>query len=236
MEMLINGKSEEIAKYSKLNYVPDKFIKMCRMVWEYSDLQIRCIYLISDLAKRGNGVFSIAYSSFQKMFQQRFKTEISLSTVRRFFGLMEKLGLLSKNEAKRKNEQQSANIYIIEAQLEETTEVAKKEHPSENPSEHQNISKEIDVKQKPLTNDTSVNKNVDKENAINDLFIEFASKGISKTLFFKVLKEIEKNRSIKNFKAYLRGTLNKVVYHREFKAGNIEFKSTNPVFFNWLQE
>ncbi|WP_416434082.1 hypothetical protein [Priestia megaterium] len=101
--MLLNAKAEELSKYSKVKYEADKFIRKVKDVWEYSDLQIRCVYLISDLAKKGNGVFSIAYSTFQAIFEQRFNMKISLSSVRRFFQLMEKLNLLSINEAKRKN-------------------------------------------------------------------------------------------------------------------------------------
>ena len=112
--MLLNGKAEELKKYSKLQYVAEKFVAKAQEVWEYSELHIRAIYLISDLAKNGNGVFSIGHTRFMQMFEKRFKMKISLSTVKRFFALMERLGLLSINFAKRKNEQQSANIYIVE--------------------------------------------------------------------------------------------------------------------------
>lgn len=111
---LLNGKAEELAKYSKLQYEAQKFIQKAKDLWEYSDLQIRALYLVSDLAKNGNGVFSIAYGTFKDMFEQRFKMEISLSTVRRFFALMKKIGLLSINVGKRKNNCQSANVFIIE--------------------------------------------------------------------------------------------------------------------------
>ncbi|MDZ5609259.1 hypothetical protein U2I54_19870 [Bacillus pseudomycoides] len=111
---LLNDKPEELTRYSKLKYEAKLFVQKALELWEYSDLQIRCVYLISDLAKKGCGVFSIAYGTFQKMFAQRFDIKISLSTVRRFFALMEKIGLLSINEAKRKNEQQSANVYIVD--------------------------------------------------------------------------------------------------------------------------
>ncbi|MGG5736680.1 hypothetical protein [Bacillus cereus group sp. IBL03679] len=139
--MLLNGRPEELTRYSKLKYDAKLFIQKAYELWEYSDLQIRCVYLISDLAKKGQGVFSIAYSTFQKMFEQRFDMKISLSTVRRFFALMEKIDLISIHEAKRKNEQQSANVYVIEQQCDEPQH----EQPVEHPSEHQNtVSKETE--------------------------------------------------------------------------------------------
>lgn len=216
--MLINGKSEEIAKYSKLKYVADKFITKAKEVWEYTDIQIRSLYLISDLAKNGNGVFSVAYSTFKKMFEQRFKMEISLSTVRRFFALMEKLGLISINEAKRKNEQQSANIYIVEQQYEELQQ----EQPVEHPSEDLNISfQEINDKQKTLNN--NVVNNVDHESINYELYLSFKSQGIDKSLFQKVLKQVEnKKEKISNYRNYLKGALNRVVEYLSLRNDNGE--------------
>ncbi|MGW6301751.1 hypothetical protein [Peribacillus butanolivorans] len=153
--MLLNGKSEELSKYSKVKYAAQRFVEKAKEVWEYSDLQIRCIYLISDLAKKGNGVFSIAHSTFKNMFEQRFDMKISPSTVRRFFALMEKLGLLSINEAKRKNNSQSANIYIVEQQSDDQ----KDEHPQEHPPEPLNTSfQEVNDKQNPLINNVNTVK------------------------------------------------------------------------------
>ncbi len=237
--MLINGKAEELKRYSKVNYVADNFIEKAKEVWEYSDLQIRCIYLISDLAKNGNGVFSVAYSTFKKMFEQRFKIEISLSTVRRFFVLMEKLGLLSINEAKRKNEQQSANIYIIEAISEESQEVSENEHPRELPSEHQNVSlQETNDKQKTLNNSV-VKQDVSQLELINSIYLNFRSKGINKQTFKKVLTEIEMKKGIKNFKAYLEGALNRVVEYVNNRIEDNEIGSgamaTGIFAYNWLE-
>ncbi|USK33530.1 hypothetical protein LIT25_23990 [Bacillus sp. F19] len=212
--MLINGKSEELVKYSKLKYESKQFIEKAKELWEYSDLQIRCIYLISDLAKKGNGVFSVAYSTFQKMFQQRFEMKISASTVRRFFGLMEKLGLVSINEAKRKNNSQSANIYIIEQQTED--------HPHEHPVEHLNIvSKETNNhKQKPL-NKTVVKQEV--EQITHELYLEFSKKGIKKSLFFKILEQVKNKSDIRNFRGYLKGALNKVIGYISLKVETQQF-------------
>ncbi|MED4021983.1 hypothetical protein [Priestia aryabhattai] len=207
--MLLNAKAEELSKYSKLKYNADKFISKVKECWEYTDKQIRCVYLISDLSKRGNGVFSVAYSTFQTMFEQRFKMKISLSSVRRFFTLMSKLGLLSVHKAKRKNEQQSANIYIIEQQ----SETIKKEHPIEQAPEHQNsISKEIqDGEQKTLSKEYVNSDNVQQE-IIHNAYIKF-KKHINKTLFFKILTEVKNKQGIRNFKSYFEGALSKVENH-----------------------
>ncbi|MEM4997881.1 hypothetical protein [Priestia megaterium] len=224
--MLLNAKAEELNKYSKLKYNADKFIQKVKEVWEYSDLQIRCVYLISDLAKKGNGVFSVAYSTFQAMFEQRFNMKISLSSVRRFFALMKKLGLVSIHAAKRKNEQQSANIIIIEQQCEED----QNEHPSENPSEHQNIIsfQEIkDDKQKPLKKDIVNKEKVQQEKIINDAYIEFKKQGVDKDLFNRVLSEMKNKAGIRNFKAYLHKTLTNVVNHMNLKRGTKVFKNDN---------
>ncbi|MGG0590517.1 hypothetical protein ABEY80_11795 [Priestia megaterium] len=224
--MLLNAKAEELSKYSKQKYNADKFISKVKECWEYTDKQIRCVYLISDLAKRGNGVFSVAYSTFQAMFEQRFKMKISLSSVRRFFTLMSKLGLLSVHKAKRKNEQQSANIYIIEQQCEEPTPVAEKEHPIENPSEHQNsISKEIqDGEQKTLTKEFVNKEQVEQEQMIYETYIEFKKQGIDRKLFNRVIAEVQTKTNIRNLKAYLRACLNKVVHHKEIKHGTKVFE------------
>ncbi|PAK47609.1 hypothetical protein CHH47_19375 [Priestia megaterium] len=225
--MLLNGKANELSKYSKLKYDAEKFVRKVKQVWEYSDLQIRCVYLISDLAKKGNGVFSIAYSTFQAMFEQRFKMKISLSSVRRFFSLMNKLGLLSVHKAKRKNEQQSANIYIIEQQCQEPTQVENEEHPVEQASEHQNsISKEIqNGEQKPLSKEYVNSDNVQQEKIINDAYIEFKKQGVDKDLFNRVLSEMKNKAGIRNFKAYLHKALTNVVNHMNLKRGTKVFKN-----------
>ncbi|MFT7830062.1 hypothetical protein [Priestia megaterium] len=227
--MLLNAKAEELSKYSKLKYNADKFIQKVKDVWEYSDLQIRCVYLTSDLAKKGNGVFSIAYSTFQNMFEQRFKMKISFSSVRRFFSLMSKLGLVSVHKAKRKNEQQSANIYIIEQQCEEPTQIENEEHPTEQASEHQNsVSKETqNGKQKPLNNTVVNNDNVQQDKIINDAYIEFKKQGVDKGVFNRALSEIKNKQGIRNFKAYLHKALTNVVNHMNLKRGTKVFKNDN---------
>lgn len=82
-----------------------------------------------------------------------------------------------------------------------------------------------------------VNKDVDNSNIIHKVFLEYTSNGISKTLFLKVLKEVENKQGINNYKAYLRGALDKVIYHREYRSGDIEFKYDEDLpYYNWLQE
>ena len=224
--MLLNAKAEELSKYSKLKYEADKFIRKVKECWEYSGLQIRCVYLISDLAKKGNGVFSIAYSTFQAIFEERFNMEISLSSVRRFFQLMEKLKLLSINEAKRKNNSQSANIYIIEQQYEELQQIEVDEHPPEYAGEDLNsISTEIqNDKHKPLSKECVNKENVQQEQIIHNAYLKFKNH-INKTLFFKILAEVKNKKGIRNFKAYLEGALSKVRNHIQYNNGTKVFKN-----------
>ncbi|PHC50183.1 hypothetical protein [Bacillus toyonensis] len=232
--MLLNGKPEELTRYSKLKYDAKLFIQKAHELWEYSDLQIRCVYLISDLAKKGSGVFSVAYSTFQKMFEQRFSMKISLSTVRRFFALMEKIDLISIHEAKRKNEQQSANVYVIEQQCEELQH----EQPLEHPSEHQNtVSKETeDDKQKTLNNN-NVNNTVIQNDVIHDEYLYARKNGISRKMFSKVIDEIKNKRGINNIGSYIRGTINNIINHISFRNGTKTYdNSMNQFFYEWLQE
>ncbi|MGR9593656.1 hypothetical protein [Bacillus thuringiensis] len=231
---LLNGKPEELTRYSKLNYDAKLFIQKAHELWEYSDLQIRCVYLISDLAKKGQGVFSIAYSTFQKMFAQRFDMKISLSTVRRFFTLMEKISLLSINEAKRKNEQQSANVYIVEQQCEELQH----EQPVEHPYEHQNtVSKETENNKQKTLNNTNVNNNVIQNDVIHNEYVFARKNGISKKLFFKMVDEVKSKSGISNIGAYIRGAINNIINHISFRNGTKTYENPmSQLFYNWLND
>lgn len=227
--MLLNGKPEELTRYSKLKYSAQLFIQKAHELWDYSDLQIRCVYLISDLAKKGQGVFSVAYSTFQKMFEQRFKMKISLSTVRRFFALMEKVGLLSINVAKRKNEQQSANVYIVEQQCEEPQDEQAHEHPCE----HQNIiSKEIKNDKQKTLNNTYVNNDV-----IHELYVKFMQKGLNKRTIIKVINEIKNKRGISDLKSYIDTALNNVLHRVQLKNGTKVFANERiQMFYNFMND
>ena len=227
--MLLNGKPEELTRYSKLKYSAQLFIQKAHELWDYSDLQIRCVYLISDLAKKGQGVFSVAYSTFQKMFEQRFKMKISLSTVRRFFALMEKVGLLSINVAKRKNEQQSANVYIVEQQCEEPQDEQAHEHPCE----HQNIiSKEIkNDKQKTIKN-TNV-----KNDVIHELNVKYMQKKKKKRTIMKEIKKNKNKRGISDLKSYIDTALNNVLHRVQLKNGTKVFANERiQMFYNFMND
>ncbi|KAB2489989.1 hypothetical protein [Priestia endophytica] len=158
--MLLNGKIEELKKYSKCTYDKSAFVEEVKNHWDLTDLQIRMTYLISDLAVKAEGVFSIAYNTFIDMFEQRFNMKVSLSSVRRFFGLLSKIGVLSVNAAKRKNNKQSANIYIIEPINNEIgeNEISEKRqgHPEEQVYEHPEEQHNITFKD---TLNTPLNKN-----------------------------------------------------------------------------
>lgn len=158
--------------------------------------------------------------------------KISLSTVRRFFALMEKIGMLSINEAKRKNEQQSANVYIVEQQCDEPQH----EQPVEHPSEHQNtVSKEtVNDKQKTLNN-TYVNNKVIQNDVIHDEYVFARKNGISKKVFFKVVDEVKSKLGINNIGAYIRGAINSIINHISFRSGTRTYENPmNQFFYDWL--
>ncbi|WP_281976052.1 hypothetical protein [Halobacillus litoralis] len=253
--MLLNGTAEELSKYSKLKYESTKFIKKVKECWEYSDMQIRCVYLISDLAKRGNGAFSVAYSSFQKMFKQRFKKTISLSSVRRFFGLMKKLGMLSVNVAKRKNETQSANIYIVEQQYEEQQD----DHPIEHPDDHLNIvSKETkNVEQNTVKKDIvnyqekDINRYLNPsdfrselEKACNDLYVTYSIGRWNKRQWLKlvsvfvqetVLRGMNRKIPKNNVAPYAYASLKNIAFKHDLKNGKVR-QNFRKLYYDWLNE
>lgn len=78
--MLLNGKSEELKKYSKGTFKKEAFLQSIKERWELTDLQIREAYMVADLAVKGDGAFSVSYGKFIKMFEERFDMEISLSS------------------------------------------------------------------------------------------------------------------------------------------------------------
>ncbi|KZZ86240.1 hypothetical protein [Bacillus sp. SJS] len=134
--MLVNAKPEELIKYSKGTYNKEVFISTVVDRWELTEKQMKMTWLAADLAVKAEGVFSICYDNFIEMFKRRFKMDISLSSVRRFFGLLHKLEVLTINHAKRKNNKQSANIYIVEPT--EKVDIVEQEHANEQPQEHLN--------------------------------------------------------------------------------------------------
>lgn len=130
--MLINARPEELVKYSKGEYDKEKFIEKASGLWDWTDKQIRMIYITADLAIKGQGVFSVSNEKFREMFEKRFNMTISRSTVIRFFHLLEELGLLTVNTARRRNRKQSANILIVEPIINNETPY---ETPDETPNE-----------------------------------------------------------------------------------------------------
>lgn len=138
-EVLSLVRTEELIKYSKGSYDKELFINELRNKWLLTDIQIRMAYLIADLSETAEGVFSIKYQTFIKMYEERFKSTISLSSVRRNFALFQELGVLSIHEGKRKNNKRGSNIYIIEPieVIEQVNEHAP-EHVEEHVNEHAN--------------------------------------------------------------------------------------------------
>lgn len=246
--MLVNAKPEELIKYSKGTYDKDSFVETVKEKWELTDLQIRMTYLISDLAVKAQGVFSITHKNFVEMFNERFEIEVSLSTVRRFFDRLSKLGVLSINGAKRKNNQQSANIYIIEVEKSEDKSDEQPceqpyEHPVEHPCEQHNIT--INKTINKTINNNLVNNNLltNNQDTINKLIKEYMLKGLTKKLCFRVLDEVKLVKNIKNFGAYLRKCLENTLFKSNVKRDLMnlaeqEFTNTyennNAAQFNWL--
>src|SRR5690606_31711356 len=224
MRVLINGKPEELVKYSKVTYDKDYFVQAVKDRWELTDLQIRMTYLISDLAVKANGVFSVTHQNFIKMFEERFKMEVSLSSVRRFFCLLSKIGVLSINGAKRKNNQQSANIYIVEVEPPKTEEQPyehRHEHLEEHALEQHNIALNKTIN-KPLKNTLKINLVNKNQEIIDKLILEYMHKGLSKKVCLLVLSEIQQNPNIKNFGGYFRNALENTLYKHNVKHGKVD--------------
>lgn len=244
--MLLNCKNEELIKYSKGTYNKEKFIQSIKDNWELTDKQIRMAYLISDLAENAVGVFSVAHSTFVKMFEERFDMKISLSSVRRFFGLLSEIGVLSINAAKRKNNKQSANIYIVEPQIEnEQPEEHLEEQPCEQLDEQDNITlnKAINRTLNTPLNNNFVNKElVNKDEIIYKLTNEYRLKGMPKDLCLRVVNEVLATDSIQNFGAYLRTCLENTLHRRKIRRGEIDpvknmkerHERAGIPFFDWL--
>ncbi|MFE4143131.1 hypothetical protein ACFX4I_14770 [Peribacillus sp. YIM B13472] len=97
--------------------------------------------------------------------------------------------------------------------MEQQSNDQKDKHPQEHPPEPLNTSfQEVNDKQKPLINIVNtVKQDVDQDKIIYDTYIEFKEQGIDKSLFNKVLSQVQKNKEVWNFKKYLTGALRKVV-------------------------
>lgn len=256
--MLLNAKPKELIKYSKGSYNKELFIQDVKEHWELTDKQIRMTFLIADLAVNAEGVFSVSNEKFREMFETRFKMTISRSTVIRFFQLLEELNVLSINEGRRKNKQQSANIFIIDQSesilndrepllepietLDETPHATAAEtlDDTHNIAFNNTLNKAI---KEPLNN--IVNKPVANESEIiGRLTAEFIELGLNENVILKVISEAKSTEDVKNFGGYLRTCLENTLYKVEMKIGKINKPSKaieqeftqRPLFYNWLDE
>ncbi|PEJ57043.1 hypothetical protein CN692_14185 [Bacillus sp. AFS002410] len=59
-------------------------------------------------------------------------------------------------------------------------------------------------------NINTVKQEVDNTNTIHEAYLKFKSQGINKTLFMKILAQVENKKNIRSFKRYLEGSLSKV--------------------------
>lgn len=261
MEALLNGKPEELIKYSKGDYDKEKFIAKASPLWDWTDIQIRMIYLTADLAINAHGVFSVTNEHFREMFEKRFKMTISRQTVIRNFQRFEELGLLTINDGKRRNGSQSANIFIIEpiekeenkAPIEiepeqEENDETPVDTPAETPDETHNIAinNAFNITSNKPLNNNLVNNTLltNNQDTINKLIKEYMLKGLSKKLCFRVLDEVKLVKNIKNFGAYLRKCLENTLFKSNVKRDLMnlteqEFTNTyvnnNFAQFNWIE-
>jgi hypothetical protein len=90
-------------------------------------------------------------------------------------------------------------------------------------------------------NDLFVNKQVvnkDKNEIINSLVLEYMKKGMSKELCFRVLSEVEENKSVTNFGGYFRTCLENTLYKSQVKHGIIDptekWNKTEIPYYDWL--
>lgn len=91
-------------------------------------------------------------------------------------------------------------------------------------------------------NSSIVNSTVDNSKIIHEVYLEFSKQGINKTLFHRVLKEVENKQGIINFKAYLKSCLKTVLYRVQVKQGLIDptvrmkeiMKNSSVPWYDWL--
>ncbi|MED3831916.1 hypothetical protein [Peribacillus frigoritolerans] len=85
-------------------------------------------------------------------------------------------------------------------------------------------------------------EDVSQDKIIYDTYLKFSKQGITKSLFIKVLSQVQKKKGIRNFGAYLRGALNKVMEYKESNNGT-EFvdesrikvdTSKIPFYYDWI--
>ncbi|WP_144555741.1 hypothetical protein [Bacillus sp. X1(2014)] len=242
--MLVTGKTEHLKQYSKGTYNKEKFIEEAKDRWCFNDNQIRMLYLVADLAENASGVFSVSYLKFLDMFKVRFNMVVSDKTVQRFFKLLAKLEVLSINAAIRKNNQQSANIYIVEVfESDVQPSVQPDVHPNVIPFVTPPVKENIAFKNtfkdtfKNTFNDKFVNKEGNNQEIIDNLVFEYMNKGLSKQVCLLAVKEVQATSTVKNLAAYLRTCLENTLYRSKLKRGEIEFpkyEDGKVPFYDWL--
>lgn len=91
---------------------------------------------------------------------------------------------------------------------------------------------------------SNVKQDVDQDKVIFDTYIEFKEQGIDKTLFNKVLSQVQKNKGVRNFRKYLTGALKKVVgykkvhdlmdFYDELEETSIKANTNKIPYYDWL--
>ncbi|WOI42482.1 hypothetical protein [Bacillus altitudinis] len=201
-----------------------------------------------------------AFSVKQKNSTLAKKCDVTASTIsRNLKKLKEKCADFITIEQDRNSEEKFASLIFTFIPQEmsndlsngqQTEQVKNFNEPVEEAENHSSLTTNplvLSKNQNNINTDT-VNK-VDQENIIFDTYMEFKQQGIDKTLFNKVLTEVRDKREIRNFGAYLRGALNKVIAHMNLrkKVNNLMsfydelIESTNydldrlSFHYNWLE-
>ncbi|MBU7593563.1 helix-turn-helix transcriptional regulator [Metabacillus halosaccharovorans] len=118
--------------------------------------------------------------------------------------------------------QEMSNDLSNGQQTEPVKDFNKPDEVAENPTSLTTESHVLIKNHKKYINTSIVNNTVDKEKIIFDTYLEFKQQGINKTLFKRVLKEVENKQGIVNFKAYLRSCLKTVLFRVQVKQGLID--------------
>ncbi|YCI77791.1 hypothetical protein M1D47_03975 [Bacillus sp. R1-10] len=95
---------------------------------------------------------------------------------------------------------------------------------------------------KDLIHNIVKQENVHQDKIIFDAYLKFSKQGISKSLFNKVLSQVQKIKEIRNFGAYLRGALNKVLGYKEANNSTQYFEESRPkvdtskipFYYDWI--
>ncbi|MED3986318.1 hypothetical protein P4646_20005 [Peribacillus simplex] len=95
---------------------------------------------------------------------------------------------------------------------------------------------------KDLIHNIVKQEDVSQDKIIYDTYLKFSKQGITKSLFNKVLSQVQKNKGIRSFGKYLTGALKKVVGYKEAN-NNMEFVDEAkikvdinkiPYYYDWI--